>query len=501
MAEPALLTIGLAFLMPFGYGLIACGGLSEDQARQAALSLLAALGLATLGYILCGFAFQFGGIGLVYNQPGYEGLVWEWSALGPTWGAGWGMAGLAGWALTGPGANPSAYALALANLPWVVTATLIPLAALRGRIPALASALVGLLIGALIYPLAGNWIWGGGWLANLGSNLGFGHGLVDVGGAGLIHVLGAAAALAGIAVFLQRKPRPVPSHEPVPLPPVHLPLLAVLGAGFLLAAGPAWIAVNPLLAGRNLDLLQIALNYTVAAAAAALLPLAYTWFIAGRPDPLMAARGLAAGSIVGAALAPFVAPTTALLCGAAIGVLVPLVIFLVDSVLRVDDPTAALGVHGLAGALGLLAVGVFADGRAGAGWNGVGAGSYLGVARQGVSGLVAGAGYQSDFPGQLQAQVVGLAAVALFAFLLAWACLAPPAILVHLLELQIARRTGRAEKASERPAAGGLAPESDGAAADPPGATSVLWSLPADGEVDGQELPSAGDLQTPTPAV
>jgi ammonium transporter, Amt family len=503
MAEPALLTIGLAFLMPLGYGLIACGGLSEDQARQAALSLLAALGLATLGYIFCGFAIQFGGIGLVYNQPGYEGLVWEWSALGPTWGAGWGMAGLAGWALAGPGANPSVYALALANLPWVVTATLIPLAALRGRIPALASALAGLLIGAFIYPLAGNWIWGGGWLANLGSNLGFGHGLVDVGGAGLIHALGAAAALAGIAVFLPRKPRPAASHEPVPLPPVHLPLLAVLGAGFLLAGGPAWIAVNPLLAGRNLDLFLVALNTTVVVAAAGLAPLAYTWFIAGRPDPLMAARGLAAGSIVGAALAPFVSPTTALLCGAAIGVLVPLVIFLLDRVLRVDDPTAALGVHGFAGALGLLAVGVFADGRAGADWNGVGAGSYLGVVRQGVSGLLAGVGYQVDFPGQLQAQIVGLAAVALFTFLVVWACLAPPAILVHLLQLQIARRTSRADRASGRPAAGGLAPQSDGAV-DPPGATGVLRSLGPDDEVvdivDDQELPGAGDLQTPTPA-
>ena len=78
---------------------------------------------------------------------------------------------------------------------------LIPLIGLRGRIPGSASILLGLLIGGLIYPLAGNWIWGGGWLANLGLNLGLGHGYVDVAGAGLVHLLGAAAALAGILVF------------------------------------------------------------------------------------------------------------------------------------------------------------------------------------------------------------------------------------------------------------------------------------------------------------
>jgi ammonium transporter, Amt family len=102
MSESSLLIAGLAFLIPLGYALIGIGGLSEDHARHAALSIVAALGLATLGYVGAGFALQFGGVGLTYNQPGFEGLVWEWSALGTTWGSGWGMAGLAGWGLAGP---------------------------------------------------------------------------------------------------------------------------------------------------------------------------------------------------------------------------------------------------------------------------------------------------------------------------------------------------------------------------------------------------------------
>ena len=396
------------------------------------MAFFAALGLAVIGYVVVGFALQFGGVGLVHNLPGFEGLIWEWSALGPTWGPGWGMAGLVGWGLTDPAATSAAYALALANLPWVITAALIPLIGLRGRVPGWAAIVLGLLIGGLIYPLAGNWIWGGGWLANLGLNLGLGHGYVDVAGAGLVHLLGAAAALAGILIFLPRRPRSAAPGETA-LPATRWPLLALLGAVALLIGSFAWTVANPLLPRDTLDLSLLALNGILAAAAGALAALAYTWLVAGAPDPLMAARGLAAALIATTAFAPFVPPWAALAVGAAAGLLTPLVIFTVDRLLRWDDPAAVLTVHGLGGALGLVALGIFADGKAGAGWNGVGVDSYLGVAGQGVTGLLAAAGYQPDWPAQMQAQGVGLAALALFGFFVAWLLLAPPAILLHLL--------------------------------------------------------------------
>jgi len=429
MSDTALWGVGLTFLMPLGYALIAVGGLSEDRARQASLGMLAALGLATLAYFGCGFALQFGGVGLAYNRPGLEGLIWEWSALGTTWGTGWGMVGLVGWGLTGPAASSSAYALALANLPWVVTAALIPLISLRGRVPAWAAGLVGLLVGAVLYPLAGNWIWGGGWLANLGSNLNQGHGLIDIGGAGQVHLLGATAALAGILVFLPRRSSSAKRGEPIPLPPVHLPLLAVLGAGLLLVGGPAWMLLNPLMDLQALDLSRMALNSILAAAAAVLVPLLYTWFVVGTADPLMAVRGLAAGTIAILSAAAFVPPWAALAIGVSVGLLTPLAVFAVDRVLRWDDPTAGLTVHGLGAIIGLLAIGLFADGNAGIGWNGVGAGNYLGVARQGVTGFLAGTGFQPDWPGQMQAQVVGIVTLALFGFFGTWLFLAPLSLL------------------------------------------------------------------------
>jgi Amt family ammonium transporter len=455
MPDNSLIIASLALLVPLGYALIASGGLPEERARHATLGLLAAMGLTVLGYVGAGFALQFGGVGLVHEQPGYEELIWEWSALGPMWGAGWGMAGLTGWGMTGAASTGGAYALALANLPWVITAATIPLVSLRGRIPAWATGLIGLLVGALIYPLAGNWIWGGGWLANLGANLGLGHGLLDAGGSGLVHLLGASVALAGILGFTSRLPHRRERSAPVPLPPVHLPMLAVLGAGLLLVGSLSWTVANPLIDWHpsDMNLPLIALNGILAAAAGGLLPLLYVWFVAGVHDPLMATRGFAAGAVAVAAAAPFIPPWAALAIGAVAGLLVPLVIFLVDHILRWDDPTAALTVHGLAGALGLLAAGVFADGRFGRGWNGIGAGSYLGVARQGVTGLLAGISFRPDWPAQIQAQAVGVAALVLFAFFVAWVATVPLAVLFRLLG-QMNRRKARTQEA---PAIAGVA--------------------------------------------
>ncbi|MCU0508817.1 MAG: hypothetical protein MUC34_10510 [Anaerolineae bacterium] len=432
MLEPALLTLGLAFLLPTGYALIGASGMPRDRAAHGAVSLFAALGLAVGGYVITGFALQYGGVGLTRELPGYDGLIWEWSALGVTWGPGWGMAGLAGWLLAGPAATPAARDLALANLPWVVTAAMIPVMALRGRAPGWATALIGFLTGALIYPLAGNWTWGGGWLANLGSNLGLAHGFVDAAGAGTVHLLGAAVTLAGLVVFLPRRPRLAPG-EIVALPAATFPMLGLLGVLLLFVGLPAWIAVNPLLPA-NIEVRAMFLNTIIAAAGASLASLGYTWLVAGRPDPLMASRAIAAAIIAGMAASAFIAAWAALALGVAVGLVVPFAVFIFDRLLRWDDPTAALATHGLGGALGLITVGVLANGSGGAGWNDIGVGEYLGIAGQGVTGLLAAAGFRADFPLQLQAQLIGAAAIGLLGFFAAWIFLAPLATVAHLVK-------------------------------------------------------------------
>ncbi len=421
----------LALLLPLGLTLLIAGGLESEQARQATLTLLAAVGLAALSYWAIGFALQFGGIGLVDGRPGFNELVWEWSALNESWGVGWGMAGLSGFGLLGAGASADAYLLFLSRLPWVITATLIPLLALRGRTPAPVTLIGGLLSGGLLYPLAGNWSAGGGWLTNLGRNLGLGHGLVDFANAGPVFLVGAATALAGILIFLPRRPRRAPA-EVTPLPPVHLPLLTITGAGLVLAGAVGWTLSNPLLDWTRLSLALPAVNVILAGAGGALLPIAYTWFATSHADPLMAARGLLAGVISGMAVAGFVPPWAALALGALSGLLVPLLGYLVDEVLRLDDRTGSVSVFGIGALNGLLGLALLADGRFGQGWNGVGAASYLGVTGQGVSGLWAAAGFQPDWPGQMQAQLAGVAGQALFSFLLATLVFGALAALLHM---------------------------------------------------------------------
>ncbi|MBC7250664.1 MAG: hypothetical protein H5T62_10315 [Anaerolineae bacterium] len=426
----SLLGSALGFLVPVGVALIAASGTPEKEAASMGLNFLLALGLAAFGYLACGFAFQFGGVGIVSELPGLRGLIWEWSPLDVAWGTGWGALGLKGYFLAGPAATPEAYALFFSQLPLVTTAVLVPLLALRRRTPFFVPVLGGLLVSAVIYPLVGNWVLGGGWLANLGQNLGLGHGYVDFAAGGLTNLLAAMVALAGLAAFgLRRELEEASGSEEgeayVPMPTAHLPLLAILGSlllfvGWLgLAFGNPLIGVSALRAGQFSPAV-VAVNLALAAAGGATLAVIYSWFATGAPDVLMSPRGALAGLVAASAGAAFIPAGVALLLGALAGLLLPLLHYFVQQVLRLDDAPAALAAHGLPALIGLLAVGLFADGRYGQGWNGVGMDKYLGVAGQGVSGLWTAAGFQPEWPGQFQAQLVGALVVLVWAFVLSW---------------------------------------------------------------------------------
>lgn len=412
----------LALLLPVGLILTSVAGLGGRRPARSAVTGLGAFALSVVTFWACGFAFHFGGIGLVSELPGLEGLVWEWAS---PLNLDWGVLGLRGFFLLREAANPTALMLFLASLPSLAVAVILPSLSLRQRLPGWMASLGALVMAAFVYPAIANWFSGGGWLMHVGRTLGLGHGYIDLAGLSTATLSASLPVLLGAVLFGRRLPPLLEGERPL-LPAVHLPVLAALGAMLVVtgAMGQAmsWlqIGVNPIdgstLSSQALGLApaRAMVNIALAAAGGSLVPSLYTWFVTGAPDSLMAARGAVAGTVSIAAASAFVAPWAALALGAITGLLLPLISFLVRHVLRIDDPIGALPLGITGGILGILAPGVLSDGLAGLGWNGMGRETYLGVTGQGVTGFLPAPGLAPDWPAQLHAQLVGLAAVAAF---------------------------------------------------------------------------------------
>jgi Amt family ammonium transporter len=156
---------------------------------------------------------------------------------------------------------------------------------------------------------------------------------------------------------------------PVAIPGHNIPM-AILGT-IILVFG--WFGFNGMstLAASDLRVSIIIANTILAASAGCMSAMFLVWKLWGKPDPSMAVNGMLAGLVAITAPCAFVAPWAAVTIGALAGFLVVGSVVFVERVLKVDDPVGAISVHGVNGAFGMLALGLFADGTYGAGWNGV----------------------------------------------------------------------------------------------------------------------------------
>jgi len=388
-----LLTAFLVMFMQAGFALAETGFTRAKNAAHTMMMNLMIYGLGVLGFWLCGYALQMGGsgaaMGAVLTAP--EGMS---RLVGPTiHGHVWGLFGARGFLLTGASYDVSAFAIFLFQMVFMDTALTIPTGAMAERWKLSSFFLYGLAASMLIYPVYACWAWGGGWLSQLGRNLGWGHGYVDFAGSGVVHLTGGVMAFVGakllgprIGKFVNGKARAIPGHDLS---------MAFLGC-FILAFG--WFGFNAgsTLAGTDLRIAVVATNTMLASAAGAVAAYLVTWRMYGRPDPSMSANGLLAGLVAVTAPCAFVGAPAAALIGAVAGVLVVYGALFVENRLKIDDPVGAIAVHGFNGIWGVLAVGLFADGTYGQGLNNGPAG--------GVRGL-----FYGD-PGQLFAQVGGIAA-------------------------------------------------------------------------------------------
>ncbi|HTP10852.1 MAG TPA: hypothetical protein VMP08_21510 [Anaerolineae bacterium] len=416
-----LVPLLLVYLLPLGLILVAWGAWDTARVRDQAVTALLVVAAAILSYAVIGFALQFGGIGLRPDVPaGLRGLDRMWSPVSSTSGS-WGVVGLTGFVLqvesSLPGDTALVMTLFLQHLPIVATAALLPGLALAGRARWGITTFVTVLTAGFIVPLAGGWAWGGGWLSTLGLDAKLGHGLIDLGGIAAAFIAAGCVTLAAlIALHLKRSV----DDSPIESTALVGPARSIFGALLFLVGWLLWIVTNPIVkASPAIDLSFVAANLLIGAAAAAVVALFLGWFFSSKPNVPIATRGVIGGLIVSTPLAPF-APTWAVLVTGAIGgALIAFGSIAIERWLRYDDGIGAVALGAIGGAWSLLAVGLFADGTYGAGWNNVGITEYLGVPGQGVTGLIARANLPND-PGQFTAQLTGVMAIAVFSFIGAW---------------------------------------------------------------------------------
>lgn len=379
-----LITGYLVMFMQAGFALVEAGFTRAKNAAHTMLMNFMIYGIGMLGFWICGFAFMFGGVGALGTLGGADTLNHEWHLFGKDFG----IIGLKGFFLSGDTYDVAIFTMFLFQMVFMDTTATIPTGALAERWKFSAFFIYGFFVSMIIYPIYGNWVWGGGWLAALGRNYGLGHGAVDFAGSGVVHMVGGICGLAGAIVLGPRIGKFNKDGTPNAIPGHNIPM-ALLGT-FILAFG--WFGFNPgsTLAGGDLRIGVIATNTMLASAAGAVLAALYMWKKYGKPDPSMAANGMLAGLVAITAPCAFVNSVSAVIIGAIAGVLVCWSVFFIEGKLKVDDPVGAISVHGVCGAWGVLSLGLFADGMYGAGWNGVGADKYLGMAGKGVTGLLYG---------------------------------------------------------------------------------------------------------------
>jgi len=386
----------LVMLMLLGFALMETGFCRAKNALHVMTMNLGVYFIGMLGYFFCGFALQFGGVGKV-GVPNLGGLPQLNRELTlPLGGVHWGIIGGKGFFLSDGTYDVGIAVMFLFQMVLMATAATIPTGAMAERWKWGAFCVYGFFVSTIIYPVFGNWAWGGGWLSQLGSK-GLGHGYTDFAGSGVVHAVGGFIALAGAHVLGPRlgKYNKDGSSNVIP---GHNMVLAIAGT-LILAFG--WFGFNPggtLGASGNgsLRIGLIAVVTMLAGSAGAMAAMLLTWYLNGKPDVGMTCNGLLAGLVAITASSGWVSPISAFIIGAVAGVIVVFAVVIIDRRLHIDDPVGAIAVHGVCGVWGMLAVGLFADGTA----------NYGG--RQ-VKGLFFGDA------GQLGAQAIGVVVVILWA--------------------------------------------------------------------------------------
>jgi len=346
------LCVLLILLVPLAAAGLALSHVGLGRARSAAHALLGSLcvvAVATLVYVIVGFSWQ-GAVARPQHSLYIGAKAWGWIASEPLF-------------LRGLHLDFSTPSLTiLLQILSVAFAALIPLSSGSDRWRLGATCASTALLAGWTYPLFAHWVWGGGWLAQLGANYGLGRGFVDAGGSSTIQCVGGFTALSITWILGPRRGKFSDDGMPAALPG-HNVVLALFGC---VLAWIGWIGLNSagaiLLAGADPSrVVLVAVNTTLAAAASGLTAIAVTRVRFGSPDASLSANGWIAGLVASSAAAPFLKPAAAIIVGGIAGLLVPTVADALEFRLVIDDPGGAVSVHAISGLWGVLAVALLSD--------------------------------------------------------------------------------------------------------------------------------------------
>jgi ammonium transporter, Amt family len=331
-----------------GLALINTGLGRSRGAAQLMMSSLCVVSIAALAYFVCGFAFQ-GRPDQSAHWLTIGGKPWSWLGNGHLF--------LHHVELDG---SPASLAALLGTLTAGIAA-LIPLGAGADRWRLGACSISTALLAGWTYPLFAHWVWGGGWLAQLGSNYGLGEGFIDAGGASTIQVIGGLTALSIAWILGPRRGKY--THEGIPTAiPGHNAVLVLFGCVLALAG---WWGLNSsgaiLFNGADRGVaVRVLINTLLSAASAALAAAVATHARFGKPDASLTANGWIGGLAASSGACAFVDPLEAAFIGVMAGIVVTLSVEWFELRVAVDDPGGSIAAHAMGGLWGVLSVGIFA---------------------------------------------------------------------------------------------------------------------------------------------
>lgn len=350
-----LVTAFLVFFMQAGFAMLEAGLIRSKNTCNVLMKNFLDFCLACLGFWVVGYAVMYGNDSAMFGCHGLFLCGLDADASGLPLGVFW-----------------------LFQAVFCGTAATIVSGSMAERMKFPAYLAYSFLISIFIYPVVGHWVWGGGWLAQIGFK--------DFAGSAVVHMLGGFGGLVGTIMLGARIGKFGPDGAPHVLAGHNIPLAAV----GVLILWFGWYGFNPgstlgLTDGNALLAGEVAVNTTLAAAAGGVSSMAAVWWMFGKPDLTMTMNGVLAGLVGITAGCAFVGFTSAVIIGLIAGVVVVLGVRALDK-LGVDDPVGAWSVHGLTGIWGVIAVGLF-DSEAGLFTTG--SGRLLGIQAIGLAAILA----------------------------------------------------------------------------------------------------------------